>query len=243
MTTMQETTGAALTRTVAVLFCRADSIYKTLTSVEVFDQAREASSFTGGMPVVAHPPCRGWGRLRHFARPPDGERELAFMAIDAVRSNGGVLEHPACSSLWAVAGLPFPGMKDAYGGFTLAMPQNWFGHPCAKASWFYCCGLLPSGIPEIPFSIEEPRFVVTTGSYKRDNPRWKPEVSRYWRDATPPALAAWLVELARASHCTTIETEVSSVATATDVASAAPACHYRHNSGNLRFSTPSDARS
>lgn len=56
---------------VAVLFARADSIYKGLPGVDVYDADRDARTFPGGCPVVAHPPCRAWavsGRLRSPVR-------------------------------------------------------------------------------------------------------------------------------------------------------------------------------
>ncbi len=55
--------------TVAVLFARADSHYKALQGVEVYDMERDARTYDGPWPVVAHPPCRAWGRLRQFANP------------------------------------------------------------------------------------------------------------------------------------------------------------------------------
>ena len=62
---------------VTILFARADSNYKTLQDCDVFDSRRDARRWPGGCPVVAHPPYRAWGRLRHFARPRPGEKELA----------------------------------------------------------------------------------------------------------------------------------------------------------------------
>lgn len=66
---------------VAALFVRRDSIYKALPGVDAFDFDRNALSFAGGMPVVAHPPCRSWGRLRAFVTPAPGERDLAIFAL------------------------------------------------------------------------------------------------------------------------------------------------------------------
>lgn len=102
--------------TVAVLFARADSVYKTLPGVDVWDEARDARKWPGGCPVVAHPPCRAWGKLFYFAKPIDGEKDLALFAVDQVRQFGGVLEHPKDSKLWAAADLPRPGHVDAWGG-------------------------------------------------------------------------------------------------------------------------------
>lgn len=95
-------------QTVAVLFARADSTYKTLPGTDVWDIERDAKLWPGGAPVVAHPPCRAWGRLRQFAKPRKGERQLAIWSVRQVRRFGGVLEHPVGSLLWKKAGLPPP---------------------------------------------------------------------------------------------------------------------------------------
>jgi len=97
-------------RTVAVLFADRDSIYKTLPGVDVYDVDRDARTFPGGMPVVAHPPCRLWGNVwanhpNPLQKPDPQEKDLALFAVDAVRRCGGVLEHPASSRLWKH---PFP---------------------------------------------------------------------------------------------------------------------------------------
>lgn len=181
---------------VAVLFARSDSVYKTLPDCDVFDLDRNALSFRGGMPVVAHPPCRAWGRFRKVAKPRIGEKELALYAIQAVRQYGGVLEHPAYSSLWTAANLPLPGQIDIHRGFTFACPQFWWGHKAAKASWFYICGISPREIPPIPFRLGEPTHVVSFGQY---NPFHKLQLSKADRERTPVDLARWLVELA--SRC------------------------------------------
>jgi len=51
---------------ISVLFARSDSNYKTLPGVDVWDAERDARTWPGGNPVVAHPPGRALGRLRHF---------------------------------------------------------------------------------------------------------------------------------------------------------------------------------
>lgn len=189
---------------IAVLFARADSCYKALPGCDVWDAERDARLWGGGAAVVAHPPCRAWGRLRHMARPRVDEKDLARLAVSLVRRFGGVLEHPAFSTLWADQQLPLPGSgADAYGGWTLPIVQHWWGHRAEKATWLYVVGCAPSFVPSIPLDLSEATHKIG-GSGRRRNgsrinkgePGWRPEVSHQEREHTPPALAAWLVDLA-----------------------------------------------
>lgn len=180
---------------IAVLFARADSIYKTLPGCDVYDIERDARAWPGGCQVVAHPPCRAWGRLRHFAKPRPDEKSLALYAVSRVREFGGVLEHPASSTLWPAGGLPQPGRRDAFGGWTFPVFQHWWGHRAEKATLLYIVGCEPQDLPPIPFRIDEPTHVVQ--SRKRSVHR--PHISKAEREHTPPEFARWLVETA--SRC------------------------------------------
>lgn len=191
---------------VAVLFARADSFYKTLPSCDVWDAERDARRWGGGMPVVAHPPCRAWGQLRALANPRHDEKALAPWAVEQVRRFGGVLEHPKNSTLWPVAGLPKPGERDEFGGWTLPIFQSWWGHKAEKATLLYIVGCEPADIPDIPLALGEPEYVCGAPGRRRDgsrlhkgDPGWRPEITKAEREHTPPALAEWLVELA--SRC------------------------------------------
>ena len=187
--------------TVAVLFARADSVYKTLPDVDVYDMERDARTYDGPWPVVAHPPCRAWGRLRHMANPRADERNLARLAVALVREFGGVLEHPAASTLWPAQQLPEPGQRDAFGGWTLPISQNWWGHRAAKATRLYVVGCEPSDAPTPPLVLGEAEAVCGTSGRRTDGTRntRRPEISKDEREHTPPELATWLVELA--SRC------------------------------------------
>ena len=189
--------------TVAVLFARADSTYKALPDCDVWDADRDARRWPGGCPVVAHPPCRAWGRLRTFARPRPDEMNLARLAVALVREFGGVLEHPAGSTLWKAQKLPRPGERDQYGGWTLEAPQKWWGHKAEKATWFYVVGCEPSDIPPLPYVMGEAAYVVQ--SRKRHD--YRPHITKAEREHTPPQLAEWLVELA--AKCKTHNAEFS----------------------------------
>lgn len=185
-------------KTVAVLFARADSIYKTLPECDVFDIDRDARTFAGGIPVVAHPPCRAWGRLASFAKPRHDEKELAMFAVDQVRACGGVLEHPARSNLWPAAQLPAPGSVDVFGGFTMPINQHWWGHKAEKATWLYIVGVSPRDVPAMPMTLERPTHCVAPPHGMRaGHPDWRPIITKPERERTPPALARWLVDLAQ----------------------------------------------
>lgn len=183
---------AAVKFPVAALFVDPRGPYPDLAA-EWFDEARDARSFEGGLPVVAHPPCRAWSRLRAMAKPLPGERELAFYALDAVRRCGGVLEHPSGSLLWRVAGLPQGTTRDHHGGWTLVVDQNWWGHRARKRTLLYFVGVEPSRLPSIPLDLREPPCTVGLFS-GRDRARARPELSKPERHLSPPAFARWLCQ-------------------------------------------------
>jgi hypothetical protein len=181
---------------VAVLFARADSVYKALPGCDVWDEQRDARRWAGGHPLVAHPPCRLWAKLRQFAKATDpaAERMLAVQAVQAVQAYGGVLEHPAESTLWAHCGLPTPGRApDAFGGWTAEIRQCDWGHKAEKRTWLYIVGCHPDDLPAMP-PRAEPVGVIKP---QRGVPRTLKIVTKAEREHTPPDLARWLVELAR----------------------------------------------
>src|SRR6185437_10212508 len=128
---------------IAALYVRKDSVYKDL-GCDCWDADRDARLYPGPMPVVAHPTCRAWGRLRQFSKPRPDEKELAIKAVRQVREWGGALEHPATSSLWKEMPLPMPGEIDMWGGFTICVDQFWWGHKAQKRTFLYICGIRPT---------------------------------------------------------------------------------------------------
>lgn len=180
---------------VAVLFARTNSIYKTLPGCDVYDIDRDALTFPGGLPIVAHPPCRAWGKLRGLAKPRPGEKELAIWAVARIREEGGILEHPAYSTLWPTAGLPMPQEGyDQWGGYTIKVDQFWWGHRAKKTSFFYIVGCPAKALPPIPLRFDAITHTVCTPKNKAHT--GMKELSRPAREHTPPLLAKWMVETA-----------------------------------------------
>lgn len=174
-----------MTRSVAALFVRSDSCYFDLAHVDCWDVTRDARSYTEPGPVVAHPPCRGWGRLSHLAKPRADELALALFAVDTVRRVGGVLEHPHGSKLWAARQLPRPGaLPDDFGGWTLLVDQGWWGHPAPKPTWLYIVGCSRDDVGDLPVQLR--RAAGRTMA-----------LSPADRERTPPLFAEFLVGIAR----------------------------------------------
>ncbi len=173
-------------RTVAALCVANNSIYKQLPGVDSYDAKRDAKTFGGGIPVVAHPPCRAWSAFcRHQAKPLPGEAELGIWCADMLRECGGVLEHPAHSLLFEAAGLPPPN-ECCDNLQTIEVQQVWWGYPMIKKTWL-CFSDVDIASLIIPFRLH-PRG----GDRRRQQLMSKPQ-----RAATCPAFAEWLVNAAR----------------------------------------------
>lgn len=185
-----------MNKKIAALFVRNDSIYKSLEDVDCWDLERNALNWPGGTPIIAHPPCRGWGMMRGLAKPIPGELDLARWAVAQVRRFGGVLEHPNRSLLWADQGLPEPGKVDSFGGWTLSVSQKWWGHKAEKLTLLYICGVGFNDIPVIPFDISYASHVVAQ-SNRNQKVRKRPEISKAEREHTPLEFALWLADIAR----------------------------------------------
>ena len=180
---------------VAALFVDPRGPYPKLVS-HWYDEARDARTYEGPFPIVAHPPCGPWGKLRHLCDRLD-EASLAIAALATVRRFGGVMEHPRGSGLWEFCGLPRPEqLPDAFGGRTLEVCQCDWGHPARKRSWLYIVGTtkLPPAPPH-----REPTHWVSGGRSTTTGTRVPEGIkvcSPQQRRRTPKAFAEWLLELA-----------------------------------------------
>lgn len=179
-------------RPVAALCVAPNSGYKGMPLVDCYDKARDVRSFAGGMPVVAHPPCRTWSAYTaHQAKAPPGEKELWLLCAEWLRCEGGVLEHPAHSRLFEAARLPMPGQRlgDLY---TMLVWQAWWGYPMRKATWL-CFSRVDVRELALPYRPHDSR----SGEGDR---RRQQVMSKHQRAATVPSFASWLVAAARMTH-------------------------------------------
>ncbi len=135
---------------IAALFVESDGVYFGLPDVDPWDEQRDARLYAGPWPVVAHPPCDRWGQLVNVNHArwgtPIGEDGGCFdAALNAVRTWGGVLEHPANSIAFKRFGLPQPTshgwatrMSDP--GVSAKVFQSAYGHVARKETWLYAVG-------------------------------------------------------------------------------------------------------
>lgn len=189
---------------IACLFVMEDSIYKGMTGCECYDIERDALTYDGNLPVVAHPPCQLWGAMAtvNFARwggehnRPGNDGGLFSFALETVRRCGGVLEHPAKSRAWAAHGLIKPNgagwQMTIDGGWVCEVWQSAYGHRANKATWLYCYG------SPLPAKWERPQGTHQIGFYdQRGKAANKPTLSKKEANHTPSEFAEYLVSVAR----------------------------------------------
>jgi hypothetical protein len=157
---------------------------------DLFAPTRDAQSYDGPHPVIAHPPCGPWGRFYWNYKGGEGAKACGPRAVEQVRAHGGVLEHPSASKLWKHCELPVPGQDpDRFGGWTLLVNQCDWGHKARKPTWLYIVGANPEDLPVMPAPVEPTHVMVRL---LRNGNDW-PEVPKRERHITPPAFARWLV--------------------------------------------------
>lgn len=169
--------------------------YAVMPDVDPWGVERDATTYAGPWPIVSHPPCGPWSRLASFCGPDLlAQKHLGPIAVDQVRRWGGVLEHPACSALFRACGMPWPGeLPDAFGGYTVAVEQWWWGHRAVKPTWLYIVG---ASVPAMPrASGERPPSGKARGPGDAGRSMLE-RLSKHERHLTPPAFARWLVDLA-----------------------------------------------
>lgn len=139
-------------RKVAALYVESDGPYMGHAFIDAWDKARDARLYPGPHPVIAHPPCERWGRYWGGGPMLHGTPNQKLLGDDggcfahalwAVRTYGGVLEHPEASHAFKYYGLPIPrqaggwSSPDSYGGRSCCVSQGKYGHKTQKLTWLY----------------------------------------------------------------------------------------------------------
>jgi hypothetical protein len=198
--------GVEGNRPLAALFVQTGGHYFGLDGVDPWDEARDARTYNGPHPVVAHPPCTRWCQLAYIVQKRYGHKVGddggAFAAaLEAVRRWGGVLEHPAFSYAWPAFGLPKPPrtgwQRTTCGGWVCQVSQSAYGHRARKRTWLYYVGSNPP--PSLNWDEPAPTAQVSFCKNHGDSPL--PRLSKKEASRTPIAFRDALLSIAR-SHRT-----------------------------------------
>jgi hypothetical protein len=200
---------------IAALFVQAGGVYADQLGVDVWDEDRDARTYAGPHPVVAHPPCERWGRFwrggpSEQARHHLGDDDGCFAhALWAVRTFGGVLEHPKDSLAWEWFGIMPPTPlgwvnADSLGGWTCQIEQAHYGHFARKPTWLYAC---KAQLPSLIWGPAEQRMhQATLEKFGYQRARRMGMVSAVGgkdkvriREASPPAFRDLLLDIARSA--------------------------------------------
>lgn len=152
---------------IAALYIEPDGCYANVIGIDAWCEARDARSYAGPHPVIAHPPCQRWGRFWHGStRKPHqfklGDDNGCFAAaLKSVRRWGGVLEHPCDSHAWKHFGLSPPKRFNGWYpagdgiGFTCYVEQGHYGHMSRKPTWLYAAHVT---LPELNWTRGQQRL-------------------------------------------------------------------------------------
>lgn len=176
--------------TIPVLFVSNPTYYSDYDCFDLFDITRDAFSCRSRSPLIAHPPCRLFSRLRSFSTAPIRERLCAYYSISKVRQFGGIVEHPRSSLLWHTSNCNLDGSVDSYGGFLRSVNLSWFGFPAEKKTMLYFVGISPADLPPIPLLLNPPEMVIN--SSKKSSLRELPKKSR---SLTPPLMIDFFIQV------------------------------------------------
>lgn len=199
---------------VAALFVDPRGPYPELLGADhCWDVSRDARTYAGPWPVVAHPPCQLWVNFAalnfkryggEHNRPGNDGGAFAF-ALRTVRTFGGVLEHPAGSKAWEAHGVRtlssncsehrwycnHAGFDGKQAEWVCEVWQSAYGHRARKRTWLLWVGR--GRPPEMRW--ERPSGTAQVGWFDRI----KPTLSKRAASASPLAFAQALIELAQVS--------------------------------------------
>lgn len=175
---------------IPVLFTSSHSNYNLFDCFDTYDLERNAFTYYGRNPVIAHPPCRLFSRLRAFSTAHIKEKQCAFFALSQVRMFGGILEHPLSSTLWHNGNFNLTGKPDIYGGFLRSVDLSWFGFPCQKKTMLYFVGISPAQLPHFPLSFTAPLYSIGNSKHNR-----LMELPKKYRSSTPLPMIEYFIQV------------------------------------------------
>ena len=206
---------------VAALYVETGGCYFGMPGVDPWDESRDARKYAGPYPVVAHPPCQRWGRFWHGSTRKPHQYKLGDdggcfeAALVAVRTFGGVIEHPADSRAWDAFGIPKPPRDGGWIPVT-TRPREWtccvyqghYGHLAGKGTWLYVSDVSYSELPDLrwgkvaqrlhPVALERHGYEKARriGMMAMVGGKNKTRI----RNATPPEFRDVLLSIARSIH-------------------------------------------
>jgi hypothetical protein len=210
-----------MTKPISALFVQKNGSYFGLPNIDPWPEERDAMTYAGPNPVIAHPPCQRWGRFwagspAHIARTGirrvKGDDGGCFKsALESVRAYGGVLEHPEGSHAWAAFGLNKPPRSggwvpaDSLGGWTCCVEQGRYGHWMRKPTWLYAFN---TERPELKWGVSKPQYPLwAIERYGIDRVKRMGEIAfkgggkdSTARIFTPPEFRAVLIEIASSCY-------------------------------------------
>lgn len=152
------------------------SNYNSIKNVTTWNKVNNVNNYTGHDPVICHPPCSQWSRLRKFSIENKEEKMLGPLCVSLVNKNGGILEHPSGSMLWHVC--------DFSKGIIISVNQSWWGHQCTKKTLLYFVNCKPLATP-ITFDCKTKTFS---------------NLSPNQRNSTPNNMCLWLIKSIRETY-------------------------------------------
>lgn len=194
---------------IAALYVQKDGCYAGLPGVDLWPESRDARTYAGPFPVVAHPPCDRWCQMAPVNQARYGHKVgddggCFASALDAVRRWGGILEHPAVTIAWRTFGLPKPQSAGGWsravcGGWVCHVEQRHYGHRARKATWLYAHGVElpelkwgPGAAPEAWISADRPRSLLAARNIG--------QLGKKEAKATPDAFRDVLLSIARTAR-------------------------------------------
>lgn len=117
----------ALVQPKAVLWVGIPTVYSGFRGLELYNATRDAFTFNGPGPIIAHPPCGPWGKYKGQTFWDD--QSHGVKAMEFVHRFGGVVEQPLGSTLFRVHGKP--------SGQVIRVNQGDYGHRSLKPTLLY----------------------------------------------------------------------------------------------------------